>query len=298
MSISSDSSINEVLFKKLEIKLVSNCLSNRKVDFKCDSLLANTLLDSVANKTCGLNYSLAKSYSDYDNYVNKLIHATYKSMGLSKLCGSSEIYNKSKMLLALLYECRIFKLYIDDKGVSQPNSDKYSEEEIKSAIATQYDTANVFLARLLNKKGRAVLAALLNRIDDSTNKKLFKTLSNQAFGFREFFLTNLKVQKEMLATEKQNRDKIIWAILATVSLGLLIFTIFNVFAKMKLIKQIQSQKSVIELQKKEVDKAYETLHEKNKEVMDSINYASRIQKALITSEKNIAAQLRRLTKKH
>jgi hypothetical protein len=46
-----------------------------------------------------------------------------------------------------------------------------------------------------------------------------------------------------------------------------------------------------------VDHAYEELHEKNKEVMDSIRYAKRIQTALITSEKYIANSLKRLMKK-
>jgi len=45
-----------------------------------------------------------------------------------------------------------------------------------------------------------------------------------------------------------------------------------------------------------VDAAYESLHEKNKEVMDSIYYARRIQRALITSEKYIANQLNKLMK--
>ena len=56
------------------------------------------------------------------------------------------------------------------------------------------------------------------------------------------------------------------------------------------------QKNIIEKQKVLVDKAYEELHEKNKEVMDSIRYAKRIQTALITSEKYIENALNRLMK--
>jgi len=40
-----------------------------------------------------------------------------------------------------------------------------------------------------------------------------------------------------------------------------------------------------------VDEAFEKLHEKNKEVMDSIYYARRIQRALITNEKYIERKL-------
>jgi tetratricopeptide (TPR) repeat protein len=58
----------------------------------------------------------------------------------------------------------------------------------------------------------------------------------------------------------------------------------------------QKQKRIIELQKVTVDEAYEKLHEKNKEVMDSIRYAKRIQAALLTSERYIQRSLRSLNK--
>ena len=54
------------------------------------------------------------------------------------------------------------------------------------------------------------------------------------------------------------------------------------------------QKKVIEGQKQLVDEAYKRLHEKNREMIDSINYAKRIQDALITSERYIENCLRRL----
>ncbi|MBA3665816.1 MAG: tetratricopeptide repeat protein [Bacteroidetes bacterium] len=58
----------------------------------------------------------------------------------------------------------------------------------------------------------------------------------------------------------------------------------------------EKQKKIIELQKIRVDHAYEKLAEKNKEVLDSIRYAKRIQTALVTSEKYINKSLNRLMK--
>lgn len=55
----------------------------------------------------------------------------------------------------------------------------------------------------------------------------------------------------------------------------------------------QRQKKIIELQKERVDRAYEELHEKNKEILDSIRYAQRIQKALLPNEKYIAKNLKK-----
>ena len=76
---------------------------------------------------------------------------------------------------------------------------------------------------------------------------------------------------------------------------LLIVVIFSLFL-FKRFKVTERQKTIIEKQKKLVDNAYNELHEKNKEVMDSIRYAKRIQTALITSEKYIANSLNRLIK--
>ena len=47
-------------------------------------------------------------------------------------------------------------------------------------------------------------------------------------------------------------------------------------------------------QKLQVDEAFVHLEEKNKEVMDSIHYAKRIQTALLTSEKYIERKLNAL----
>ena len=77
---------------------------------------------------------------------------------------------------------------------------------------------------------------------------------------------------------------------------LLLVLVFSLFL-LNRFRITQRQKLVIEEQKVLVDKAYENLHEKNKEVMDSINYASRIQRALLPSQKYIANNLIRLRKK-
>jgi tetratricopeptide (TPR) repeat protein len=57
------------------------------------------------------------------------------------------------------------------------------------------------------------------------------------------------------------------------------------------------QKKIIEEQKVVVDQAFEKLHEKNKEVLDSIRYAKRIQVALLSNEKYIERVLRKLNQK-
>lgn len=52
------------------------------------------------------------------------------------------------------------------------------------------------------------------------------------------------------------------------------------------------QKGIIEEQKQQVDKAYDELEEKNTEILDSINYAKRIQTAILPPNKLVKAYLK------
>lgn len=98
-----------------------------------------------------------------------------------------------------------------------------------------------------------------------------------------------KIQQAELAAEKAEKDKLqietkqrrqqniflIIGLSITALLGLFILNRFRVTKKQKLI---------IENQKHQVDEAYEKLEEKNQEILDSITYAKRIQKAILPSE--------------
>jgi tetratricopeptide (TPR) repeat protein len=126
--------------------------------------------------------------------------------------------------------------------------------------------------------------------NEETQKKSLQASMQYEFDKKEIAA---KAQQDKLdaisAEEKKKQQIVIYAVA-----GLLILVgVFAVFMYNRF-RITQKQKQIIEEQKVLVDKAYETLHEKNKEVMDSIRYAKRIQTALITSEKSIANSLNRL----
>ena len=75
--------------------------------------------------------------------------------------------------------------------------------------------------------------------------------------------------------------------------GLILIGVFSIFIFNRF-RVTSKQKKIIEVQKQKVDDAYSQLHEKNKEVMDSIRYAARIQRSLITSEKYVSTILNRI----
>ena len=133
---------------------------------------------------------------------------------------------------------------------------------------------------------------------DSLNNEETKKQSIQASMQYEFDKKEIaaKAQQEKLDAitdeEKQKQRIIIYAV---IGLLLLVF-VFALFMYNRF-RITSKQKVIIHKQKILVDEAYQTLHEKNKEVMDSINYASRIQRALITPEKYITDSLNRLLNK-
>jgi tetratricopeptide (TPR) repeat protein len=132
---------------------------------------------------------------------------------------------------------------------------------------------------------------------DSLNNEETKKKSLQASMQYEFDKKEIanKAEQDKLdainAEEKKKQQIVIYAIAGLLVLvGVFAAFMFNRF------RITNRQKVIIEKQKQTVDEAYNLLHEKNKEVMDSIRYAKRIQTALITSEKSIQNSLKRLMK--
>ena len=96
----------------------------------------------------------------------------------------------------------------------------------------------------------------------------------------------LENQKE-LANEKNRKQNLIIAFVV-VGLGLvLVFTIF-IFRSLNL---SQKQKKIIELQKDHSEHQRLMVEEKQKDIIDSINYAKRIQDALLKEENHVSEHL-------
>ena len=94
----------------------------------------------------------------------------------------------------------------------------------------------------------------------------------------------------MAEKKKQN------LVLLLVSCVLILVFVFALFI-FRSLKITRKQKTVIELKKKETEEQKRIIEEKNKDIIDSIHYAKRIQQALLPTEKYIAKKLNSLTKK-
>ena len=115
---------------------------------------------------------------------------------------------------------------------------------------------------------------------------------------KEGEIKDLNKQNE-INNAKIEKQRIVAYLLMGIVIIIAIFTILQMRAAKRIKKsraQLQIQKELIEEQKIQVDEAYHKLHESNKEVLDSIHYAARIQRSLITSERYIKKELGRMNK--
>jgi len=126
--------------------------------------------------------------------------------------------------------------------------------------------------------------------NEETQKKSLQNSMQYEFDKKEIATKAQQDKLDAINEQEKNKQQIIIYAVAGVLLLVIVFSVF-LFNRFRI---TQKQKAVIEQQKVLVDQAYESLHEKNKEVLDSIHYAKRIQTALITNEKYIANSLNRL----
>jgi serine phosphatase RsbU (regulator of sigma subunit)/uncharacterized protein YoxC len=121
-----------------------------------------------------------------------------------------------------------------------------------------------------------------NNIKEAMNQKLsYEYKMKKALDDAE----NIKTLA--MSKQRENNQKIISI---SIGLGLLLVFIFSIFTLKKL-KETRKQKKIIEFQKAEVDLSKNIIEEKQKEILDSINYAKRIQYTLLAHDEFLKENL-------
>lgn len=127
-------------------------------------------------------------------------------------------------------------------------------------------------------------------VNEANTKKTVQAQMNYEFEKKEAVTKAEQDKKDILAAEEKGKQKII---IASVSVGLFLVLILAIVI-FRSLRQNQKKNKIITEQKKIVEKQKELVEEKQKEILDSIYYARRIQRALITPEKYIESSLKRL----
>lgn len=128
---------------------------------------------------------------------------------------------------------------------------------------------------------------------DSMNNELTKNISLKSqlkyqYEKKEEKIKIEKMQVELKAKEDDKRHKII---ILSVVIGLIIVFVFTVFLY-KSLRQNKKANSIITFQKREVETQKHIVEEKQKEILDSINYAQRIQYSLLASDSLLKQNLK------
>ncbi len=150
-------------------------------------------------------------------------------------------------------------------------------------LAELDSTIGNFKSEILNFKMYIIYRDSL--INDEVNKKTIQSSMTYEFEKKEISAKAAQEKLDAISTEEKQKQKIVIYAVAGVLLLVIVFSLF-LFNRFRI---TQRQKAVIEQQKHLVD-------EKQKEILDSIHYAKRIQTALITSEKYIEKNLNKLQK--
>jgi tetratricopeptide (TPR) repeat protein len=133
-------------------------------------------------------------------------------------------------------------------------------------------------------------------MNEENTKKIVQTQMNYEFEKKETQVKAAQEKKDALADEEKKKQEIIRNsfIAGFVFIALLALLIFRGYrSKQKANLIITRQKEEVEESKATIEHQKYLVEEKQKEILDSITYARRIQRALITNEKYIEKTLKK-----
>ncbi len=272
----------------------------------------------------GLYYEKKGDHPKALEYFNESLEIDQKTgnqQGTAiSLSNIGRVYNEqkkySKALIFFIKGLKIFENMGDRNGVSLILNNighvYYVQGDLKSAefnAKMSYDIAKeigfpvrisgsaLLLSQVYekqNRKGEALdMFKLYTSVKDSMtneNTKMDAVRQQSKYEYEKQKAVDDAIYDKQLAIQEQSREKqriIIYAIGGGLTL-LVIFLLF-VFHRLRITRK---QKEVIESQKIHVEKANEMLSVKNKEILDSITYAKRIQTAILPQNKLVKEHLK------
>ncbi len=238
------------------------------------------LLDYKLQEVDSTQYDEIKNYiSQYESFLvdlEKTNQFDHYANALSNLghCYSL-IHNYDK---AIDYRLKAIKI-IKDKGVLSDLLGVYQ------VLANNYEEIGNYKEKSNIYKAIIDLKDSLIHIEQASSIEEMKTKYETEKKDAQIIAEKAENDKIKLEAEKERQQKYI--LYGGLSLALLFGGfIFNRF------RVTRKQKSIIEDQKQKVDIAYDELEEKNKEILDSIIYAKRIQSAILPADKIVKEYLR------
>lgn len=243
---------NRLLKTNFLSNLSSIYINERKYDLAVDLIkTANKLFDSLG---------------DYTSKTANLINLGVMYEDLDDM-NSAEMYLKEALKTNELVGSLVQEQFIREQLYQL-----YKRKKDYKTALEQYEKSKILLDTMYYRE---------------RNKESEMTEQKHLFEKKEDKIKSEREQEQAIAKAEQKKQFII---IVAVVIGLLLTAIllFFIYRRWQI---TQKQKQIIESQKHLVDEAYKHIEEKNKEITDSINYAKRIQSAMITSDAYINEHL-------
>ena len=259
---------------------------------------------SIAQINIATIYYMMSSLSDGSlTIIGRTINYNSLNPIRKSILDSAELYFKGSMIInskvgnqfGLVYGYNgIGDVYVKEKHYTKAISEfkkAYLITKNLNAVSEQYESAlrlsNCF--ELLNNKDSAYFYLKTYThlkeevIGEERQRELFKKESEYEYDKKLQKEKIIKEAREAIVVEKEKRQ---YLIILGIAIVLIIVIYFAVILNKRL-KIARGQKQLIEQQKA-------SLEQKNKEIIDSITYAKRIQDAMLTSNKYINNEIKKL----
>jgi serine phosphatase RsbU (regulator of sigma subunit)/tetratricopeptide (TPR) repeat protein len=259
---------------------------------------------SVAHINIGTIYDMMSSLSE-DSLTIVAANINYKSKAPIKqsILDSAKLYFQGSIIINSRVGNQFGLVYgyngIGDVLVKQsrykeaiPQFEKaYVVSKELNAVSEQYESAKRLATcfEMINNKDSAYFYLKTYThlkeevIGEERQRELFKKESQYEYDKQLQKQKLIKEAREAIVAEKEKRQTLI---IVSIVIVLLIVIYFAIVLNKRL-KTTRSQKQLIEQQKS-------SLEQKNKEIIDSITYAKRIQDAMLTSNNYIEAEVKKL----
>ncbi|MDF2436305.1 MAG: hypothetical protein K0Q95_681 [Bacteroidota bacterium] len=206
------------------------------------------------------------------NNVNGLIYC-YNNIG--SIYADKKDYDK-----AIEWEKKSLEMAIETKGLEYI---KYSHEMLAHTYSKKGDYSSAFhhLTEFMKYKDSIFNETSMKQIHEMQTK--YETEKKD----KELLRKDAEILKQTAIADKQATQRNYFII----GFGLMLILSLFIFRSYR---QKQKANAVIALQKEKVEKQKELIEEKQKEILDSIHYAERIQRSLLPTEIYIDKNLQRL----
>ena len=243
----------------------------------------------------GLYYTAINKH-DSGIICEKKSYEIYKQIG-SKIDMAGCLGDMSKIYVAMKNYKEAVKVGLEAKVLAEETGNRFALDEIYKNLYGAYKGLNKMTEALLyhekwkinsdslkgEQENRALTTkALQYEFDKKAAADSIKNDEEKKVKDAEIHLQQLQLKQE-----KNQRYVLFGGVALLLMFGVFMFNRFKV---------TQRQRNIIALQQKETEKQKHIIEEKQKEILDSIYYARRIQRSLMSNEKYIYKTLQRLRK--